>query len=61
MSNYNPNSIVYALSKTNFGKVKLTDMLPALKIAALQFGLKLNRPHDLCIAIRICNNSVKNN
>lgn len=58
---YNPNSSVDTLSKTPFGKCKVTAMLPALKIAAMQFGLKLNTPHGMRVAIRICANSVVKN
>lgn len=57
----NPNSSVQTLKQTTFGKMKLTDMLPALKTAAHQWGLKLSRPHDMRVAIRVCANSVTKN
>ncbi len=49
------------LSKTNFGKCKLSDMLPALKEAARSLSLNINRPREMRIAIKLVNNSVKNN
>jgi len=50
-----------SLSKTPFGKNKLSEMLPILEIAANMFNLKLNKPMHMRAVIRIVNNSVKNN
>lgn len=48
------------LSKTQFGKNKVSEMLPILKIAANMFNLKLNKPMHMRAVIRIVNHSIKN-
>lgn len=61
-SNNNPHSTVDTLSNTPFSKCKLlSEMLPALKVIAKDYGFNLNRPHNMRVAIRIASNSVKNN
>lgn len=43
------------------GKNTLKDNLPILTLIAGIWGLKLNRPLDFKIAVRIMNNSIKYN
>lgn len=61
MNNPNPHSSIETINKTKFGKCKLSEMLPALKMAAKIYGLNINRPHQMRVAIRVCANSVINN
>lgn len=43
------------------GKVKMSALIPALKVIAADWGLKLSRSHDRLVAIRILKNSVIKN
>lgn len=53
MAKLNPhNSIKQAVQKTPFGKVKLSEMIPALKAAKHHFGFNLSTPNGMVGAIR---------
>lgn len=43
------------------GKVKMSALMPALKVIAFDWGLKLSRSHDRLVAFRILKNSVIKN
>ena len=44
-----------------FKNSKMSEMMPALNAAAHLFGLNLNRPHLMRVAVRVINNSIKKN
>ncbi len=48
-------------TKTTIGKSKVSQVLPAMKVAAHLYGLKLNRARDFKTAKRVLVNSVKFN
>lgn len=54
-------SIKDAVSYTTFGKVKMTEMLPALKSAKAIFGFNLSTPNGMVGAIRYMNVAQKRN
>lgn len=55
------NSIKDAVSKTPFGKVKVSKMIPALKAAKAHFGFNLSTTNGMVGAIRYMNIAVVRN
>jgi len=61
-SSLNPNnSISDAVSKTPFGKVKVSKLIPALKAAKDHFGFNLSTPNGMVGALRYMNIAVVRN
>jgi hypothetical protein len=61
MKNINSKKMVETINNTPFGKCKVSQLLPVLKLIAFQFELSLNTPDGMRKAIKICANCINKN